>query len=559
MSNPPENYKSFQKYHKAGWIIWALIAYFLSLVIVGYELNSSRKMLLTTTKNDIVSLIQITENRLDGIYTNTFLKLEKTLLKIKNLELQKKLNQQEMYNIILQLNHENKYLITAITDENGRHMTSSANINSKIDLSDRDYFKILKTDDTVDTIVSEPLVSKTHHRWVIVFAKKIRDQLGHFKGMILVTLPIEGLTDTLKSTLDRPGSNITLFTKELTVVARWPIVTDIIGKKADIKKPQSFSIHEFEELVSPIDNQHRLIGRQYVLNNEWILAVGFTTKEIFSKWWFKFYTYIGLFILFIVSILVLYYRQYQLEKMMIAQEAKLVNSAKLSSLGEMAGSIAHEINNPMSILQLSFDLAKRELNSINALQSNHKVSNFFIKIDRSISRINNILHKIRRISTDQGFEQHKETDLKILVSTVVDIYKSKTQEKHIHLSVKESISKAIVRCQELTIQQVIMNVLLNAIDAVAESQMSDEDNRWIKIEIISEHEIPEIRISNSGPKISDSIQEKMFDIFYTTKSKSTGLGLPLAKKFMEENNGDLLFDSDAVNTTFIIRFNKTSS
>jgi len=558
MNHQPEKYKSFQQYHKAGWIIWALITYFLSLVIVGYELNSSRKILLATTKNEIASLIQITENRLDGIYTNTFLKLDNTLLKMKNLELQKKLTQKEMYDIVLQLNHENKYLITAITDENGRHITSSANIDSKVDLSDRDYFKTLKSNENIDSIVSEPLVSKTHRRWVIVFAKKMRDQLGHFKGMILVTFPIEGLTETLKSTLDRPGSNITLFTKELTVVARWPIIADLVGKKVDIKKPQSLSIHEFEELSSPIDNQYRLVGRQYVLNNEWILAVGFTTNEIFSKWWFKFYTYIGLFTLFIISIFLLYYRQFQLEKMMIAQEAKLVNSAKLSSLGEMAGSIAHEINNPMSILQLSFDLSKRELSSLNVLQNNQKVSNFFIKIDRSISRINNILYKIRRISTDQGFEQHKETDLKILVNSVVDIYKSKTQEKHIHLSVKESISKAIVRCQELTIQQVIMNVLLNAIDAVAESQINDEDNRWIKIEIISEHETPEIRISNSGPKISESIQEKMFDIFYTTKSKSTGLGLPLAKKFMEENNGDLFFDSDAVNTTFIIRFNKTS-
>lgn len=558
MLNGPRQHQSFQQYHKASWILWALVAYFTSLIIVGYELYTSRQSLQNNTKNEIGSLIQITDKRLDGMYTNTFLKLDKALLQIRNLELQKKDQIEEIHKVILKLNQENKYLITAITDESGRHITSSAHLHSNVDLSDRTYFQNLKNDDQIESIVSEPLISKTHKRWVIVFAKKIRTESGKFKGMLLVTFPIEGLTEILKSTLDRPGSNITLFTKELTFITRWPNIPELIGKKADIKKPQSFITYEFDDLISPIDNEHRFVGRQYVLNNEWILTVGFTVNELYSKWWFKFYTYIGLFLLFIVSIIVLYYRQFQLEKMMIIQEAKLINSAKLSSLGEIAGSIAHEINNPMSILQISFDLAKRELKTNELFLENKKLSNFFLKIERSISRINSILYKIRRISTDQGFEQFQDNDLKNLAHSVIDIYKSKIQEKRIQLIVKESISKVTVKCQELTIQQVLMNVIQNAIDAINDSYAQEMTDRWIKIEILTDNHHPEIKISNSGPRIPESVQDKMFDIFYTTKHERTGLGLPLSKKFMIENNGDIEYDSEALNTTFIIRFNKTN-
>ena len=95
----------------------------------------------------------------------------------------------------------------------------------------------------------------------------------------------------------------------------------------------------------------------------------------------------------------------------------------------------------------------------------------------------------------------------------------------------------------------------NAIDAVESVEGAD---RWIKIEFVSGNKTqpPALFVSNGGPAIKESLREKMFQPFFTTKpvGKGTGLGLSLSSAIMKQHGGILLIDPDCKNTRFLMKF-----
>lgn len=229
------------------------------------------------------------------------------------------------------------------------------------------------------------------------------------------------------------------------------------------------------------------------------------------------------------------------------QRAMVEEEARLSSLGQMAGSVAHEINNPLAIIQSYAELlslANRE-----GKLTDEKLQSSTQKILDTVERIAKIVRGLRTISSEGKREEVKNHNLKDIVEETLVICKQRFKNHSITLeyTIDPSIT---VLCNSIQLSQVLINLLNNSFHALA-----DLKTKWIKIEEKRNDNFIDLIVIDSGPGIENSIRNKIFDPFFTTKSVNlgSGLGLSISKELMRAQNGDLIYDSNAKNTKFIIR------
>lgn len=235
------------------------------------------------------------------------------------------------------------------------------------------------------------------------------------------------------------------------------------------------------------------------------------------------------------------------EKSLQNHQAKMIQSSKLSSLGEMAGGIAHEINNPLAIILGKLDKLARvfQEDRDNEVLINQELE----KIRLTAIRIAKIIQSLRAFSRDGSTDPFESIEVSELIDNTVDLCSERFAIAGVKLIVENSLSLHL-KCRPTDISQILLNLLNNAFDAIQTAK-----NKWIKIQII-EDSLDQICISvtDSGPGISSSIQDKIMQPFFTTKDvgKGTGLGLSISKGLAEAHGGQLLFNTDSPHTCFLI-------
>ncbi len=235
------------------------------------------------------------------------------------------------------------------------------------------------------------------------------------------------------------------------------------------------------------------------------------------------------------------------EKRIEEQEIMAINASKLAALGEMAAGIAHEINNPATVISLSTRSLKKEavIHSPDDTKMHDKIE----KIDSSVTRIKNIIDSIRSFSRHSDTDGMRNVNFIDIVKSSLNFCTERFKSENLNLIVDIPNTKLIVSVKESEISQVILNLINNAYDAI-----SNENDKWIKIEVKYDKKNITLGISDSGAGIPESLRDKVFNPFFTTKEvgKGTGLGLSLSKKLLENNNGKLELDQNNKNTKFVI-------
>lgn len=114
-------------------------------------------------------------------------------------------------------------------------------------------------------------------------------------------------------------------------------------------------------------------------------------------------------------------------------------------------------------------------------------------------------------------------------------------------------SESFIRCDEVEIEQILINLIGNGIDAVKEMP-----NRWVKVEVYDDAQAVVLRVSDAGLGIPDGVKQKLFDPFFTTKKvgEGTGLGLSITKGILDEHMATIEVVANVPNTCFEIRFQK---
>lgn len=230
-------------------------------------------------------------------------------------------------------------------------------------------------------------------------------------------------------------------------------------------------------------------------------------------------------------------------------EKALIQLEKMASLGEMSAVVAHEINNPLTVMQMSVDSIKKELR--NDKIDGEKINSKIDKIDFSIKRMSKLVRGLKTFSRTSEYEDFVKVDLQSFVEEILAFSKCKCLGSDINFIVSD-IPKIEIECRPDQISQVLINLINNAHDAVLEIS-----EKWIEfnIHISSKENAVIFFIRDSGKGIPEHIAEKMHTPFFTTKEvgKGTGLGLSISKAIAEEHGGELLFDRSSPHTLFVLK------
>jgi signal transduction histidine kinase len=215
---------------------------------------------------------------------------------------------------------------------------------------------------------------------------------------------------------------------------------------------------------------------------------------------------------------------------------------RLSSLGEMVAGIVHEVNNPLTVVQNKAKIATRYIQKgkiDEALSSLETIS-------KTCVRMGKIIEGVKSFAREAEADPHTKVMINETLIEARDLLLSKFLANDVKVLLPTEIGPSIVGNQT-QLYQVFINLMTNAIDAIAES-----DDKWIEVETRAlDDKRVEILFRDSGSGISQDLRDKVFQSFFTTKEsgKGTGLGLSLSKKIVEKHGGTLEVQ-DEKNTCF---------
>ncbi len=235
------------------------------------------------------------------------------------------------------------------------------------------------------------------------------------------------------------------------------------------------------------------------------------------------------------------------------QKVKAAQANRMAAIGEMASGIAHEINNPLAIIRgaaesIEIKLQKESLDEEFLLKNTQRIISVADRIKKIISGLKTFSYG------HDGMPFEKKT-LKELLDGTLDLCQEKFKSKQVAFHTDLLDQDVAFDCQSVQINQVLLNLLNNSIDAI-----DSLPEKWIRVSsrIILERgtQMMEIKISDSGAGIPQHIQAKIFDPFFTTKGvgKGTGLGLSISKGIIVNGHrGEFYIDQKSPHTCFIIR------
>ncbi|MFM2153562.1 MAG: hypothetical protein RL199_1997 [Pseudomonadota bacterium] len=229
-----------------------------------------------------------------------------------------------------------------------------------------------------------------------------------------------------------------------------------------------------------------------------------------------------------------------------AQRLLLEQSARLSALGELATGIAHEVNTPLSAISLRAELL-RKMADQGALDL-ERLRNEARAITATVDRIARSIGGLRRFARAGGDEPMEAVRVATLITDVLELSRARVNSQGVELVVNVPGSLEVVG-RPVQIGQVLVNLLNNAFDAVAQSLV-----RRVELSAEGDNDHVRIAVTDSGAPIPPDVRGRLMEPFFTTKpvGKGTGLGLSLSKSIAEAHGGTLALDTTSPATRFVL-------
>lgn len=214
-------------------------------------------------------------------------------------------------------------------------------------------------------------------------------------------------------------------------------------------------------------------------------------------------------------------------------EESLRRAEKLAATGQLAASMAHEINNPLEAVMNLVFLAQSET-------KDESVRQYLSIADRELRRVSYIARRALAFFKEGG--ERKLLELDQLVDDVISVYRNRIETRQI--TVDRQLSPASVHGFEGELRQVISNLLLNAVDASSKGAK-------ICVRVYQRKDKAVCLVADHGSGIEPCNKQKMFQPFFTTKKETgTGLGLWVSKELVQRHGGKIQFRSSTSGTVF---------
>jgi C4-dicarboxylate-specific signal transduction histidine kinase len=226
----------------------------------------------------------------------------------------------------------------------------------------------------------------------------------------------------------------------------------------------------------------------------------------------------------------------------VETEQQLIQASKMATLGEMATGIAHELNQPLSVIKTTSSLFLRKLDRTETIDM-EVFGSMLGKVDRNVDRATRIINHMRQFArkTDLEFSPIKINDV---LHAAFEIFSQQLKVRGIDVkwSLTDPLPKVKVDPQRL--EQVFINLLINARDAIEEKWQQEGKSKsedYIAIYTETTNNRVVCRICDSGIGVPDVLYEKIFEPFFTTKEvgKGTGLGLSISYSIIKDCRGSI--------------------
>ncbi|MCH7908601.1 MAG: PAS domain S-box protein [Candidatus Hydrogenedentes bacterium] len=223
-------------------------------------------------------------------------------------------------------------------------------------------------------------------------------------------------------------------------------------------------------------------------------------------------------------------------------EAKVINASKLASIGELAAGVGHEINNPINGVINCMDIL------IKQSEAGSEVRKFSELARAEAERIATIVRNLLTFSRQEN-EQYSMARLSDIVEGVLNLCGKKLANSNIELQVHVPEDLPMLNCRSEQLQQVVMNLIINAMHALDERYPTSDPNKKILIEGevtgIGDEACLRLTVRDNGIGIAPAHVERIFDPFFTTKGRDrgTGLGLSVSDGIVKAHGGTISVES----------------
>ena len=213
-------------------------------------------------------------------------------------------------------------------------------------------------------------------------------------------------------------------------------------------------------------------------------------------------------------------------------EDRIQRKERLVAMGELASGVAHEIRNPLNTIGIIIQQLEKDFEPVQRKDEYYSLAKL---VRREVKRINDTVHSFLRFSKPEPVFP-VNFQLSELLAFLKEQYEPMLNEKNIQFLIDQNW-RGEVFWDRNQIQQVLMNLIQNSFDSI-------EEGGQIKIAVNknSSDQI-EIKLSDTGKGISENIKNKIFNLYFTTKAKGTGIGLSIVQRIIYEHNGIISLES----------------
>lgn len=229
----------------------------------------------------------------------------------------------------------------------------------------------------------------------------------------------------------------------------------------------------------------------------------------------------------------------------LEKQARLIHSSKMSTLGEMATGIAHELNQPLYIIRLGCDYLSKRIKSGKPV-SGDDLDRILKELTASVDRSTRIINHLREFGRKSD-DSMTPTDINQVIQNAVGLMGKQLESKSIMCELNLDPLMPKIRANANRLEQVFVNLLVNSRDAILlkghhhDSSSRDEDTEFIRIQSACDTKNVIIEFMDSGPGVADQVKSKIFEPFFTTKKagEGTGLGLAISYQIVRDHKGSI--------------------